>query len=61
MPVGHGGTYNQPNGGKFAVAAVRWLQWTLQSNSTAAAFFTGDGAAKDGWTTESKELQKIQN
>jgi hypothetical protein len=47
------------DGGKFGVAGVRWLQWTLRGNATAAMFFTGAGATSDGWAVESKDLDKI--
>ena len=42
--VGHGGTYNQDNGGPFGVVAVAWLKWQLQGDKSAAGrgFFVGD-------------------
>ena len=41
--VGHGGTYNQDNGGPFGVAAVAWLKWQLQGDTSAAGrgYFVG--------------------
>jgi len=39
--TGHGGTYNEPNGGAFGRVAVDWLQWQLQGDSRAAAIFVG--------------------
>src|SRR6185436_301792 len=30
LPVGHGGTYNEPNGGAAASVAVSWLNWQLR-------------------------------
>ncbi|KAK8079356.1 hypothetical protein PG997_007174 [Apiospora hydei] len=48
--VGHSGTYRQPNGGVFGVAAVQWLQWVLQKNATASLFFTAGGAQAANWT-----------
>ena len=31
--VGHGGTYNEDNGGAFGVAAVAWLKWQLMNDT----------------------------
>ncbi|KAI6370613.1 hypothetical protein MCOR25_004157 [Pyricularia grisea] len=59
QPFGHTGTYRQPYGGTFGVAAVKWLDWVLKGNATAANFFKGDGAVAAGWTVESKNLDKI--
>jgi hypothetical protein len=39
--VGHGGTYNQPNGGEFAGIAVAWLNWQLKGDQKAALMFRG--------------------
>jgi hypothetical protein len=45
--------------GAFGAAAVKWLQYTLQANSTAADWFTGSGAKNDGWDVEFKNLDKL--
>jgi hypothetical protein len=37
--VGHGGTYNQPNGGEFAGIGVAWLNWQLKGDNRAALMF----------------------
>jgi dienelactone hydrolase len=42
MDVGHGATYNQPNGGPFASGPLAWLQWQLKGDSDARAMFVGD-------------------
>lgn len=42
LPVGHGATYNQPNGGPFAEAPLAWLKWQLKGDSAAAAMFVGE-------------------
>ncbi|KAK4193128.1 hypothetical protein QBC35DRAFT_547287 [Podospora australis] len=61
LDVGHGGTYSQPNGGKFGVAAVRFFQWTLRGNATASQFFTNDAeATQAGWQVEKKNLNGVQ-
>lgn len=49
FPVGHMGTYAQPEGGAFAVAAVNWLSWVLKGDSSKESWFTGGGAQKAGW------------
>lgn len=59
LPVGHGGTYFQANGGKFAVAAVNFWKWTLKGDQAAGAYFTGanPGIKAAGWTYESRNLK----
>lgn len=59
--VGHGGTYNEDNGGAFGKAAVAWLKWQLQGDqgSTGRGFFTGNDCAvcKDAkWVVKSRAL-----
>jgi hypothetical protein len=39
--VGHGGTYWDPGGGRFAPIAVAWLQWRLNGDMRAARMFEG--------------------
>ncbi len=60
--VGHGGTYNEDNGGAFGVAAVAWLKWQLLSDTGAKArgYFVGSpcgicGDAK--WQVASRGLR----
>jgi dienelactone hydrolase len=60
--VGHGGTYNQDNGGPFGVVAVAWLKWQLQGDKSAAGrgLFVGDDCAlcKDtSWQVGSRALR----
>lgn len=60
-PVGHGGTYNQDNGGPFGIVAVAWLKWQLQGDTSAAGrgYFVGDNCAicKDaGWQIGARSL-----
>ena len=59
--VGHGGTYNQDNGGPFGVVAVAWLKWQLRGDKSAAGrgYFVGDacGICKDsGWQVAARAL-----
>ena len=35
LDVGHGATYAKPNGGEFAAAPLKWLQWQLQGDRAA--------------------------
>ncbi|KAF2674294.1 hypothetical protein BT63DRAFT_408496 [Microthyrium microscopicum] len=48
-PAGHGGTFNDLNGGVYGVAGAHWVNYVLRGNESEAAWFNG-GAAKDGWT-----------
>jgi dienelactone hydrolase len=42
LPVGHGATYHQPNGGPFAAAPLAWLKWQLKDDAAARAMFVGE-------------------
>ena len=60
--VGHGGTYNEDNGGPFGVAAVAWLKWQLMNDTSAKGkgYFTGANCgicADSKWQTASRSLQ----
>lgn len=58
--VGHGGTYGQYNGGLYAKATVKWLQFVLKGDASARAYFEGNTAVSDGWTNAvSKNLNNI--
>jgi dienelactone hydrolase len=55
LPVGHGGTFSQPNGGDWASIAVKWLDWQLKGDAGAGKWFVGDdcGYCKDSrWRVE---------
>jgi hypothetical protein len=59
--VGHGGTYNEDNGGAYGVAALAWLKWQLQGDTSAKGrgFFTGDNCVvckDEKWTVKSRAL-----
>ena len=54
-PVGHGGTFAEPNGGAWAEVAVRWLDWQLKGDTANAQWFTGEACGlctADEWTVE---------
>jgi len=58
--VGHGGTYNEPNGGRAAQVAVAWLDWQLRGDDNAKHWFVGAecGLCTDKqWTIERKNLK----
>ena len=59
LPVGHGGTYTQTNGGKFGIAGGYWVDWLLRGNSSASTYFIGPGAQNNSWTVEFSDLDKI--
>lgn len=53
MDVGHGATYNMPQGGPFAAGPLAWLEWQLKGDAEARAMFVGDDCgfcADAGWT-----------
>ncbi|HSW39192.1 MAG TPA: hypothetical protein VLL97_06840 [Acidobacteriota bacterium] len=55
LAVGHGGTFSAPDGGDWAVSAVRWLNWQLKGDRAAGAWFLGAdcGLCRDErWTVE---------
>lgn len=51
--TGHGGTYNEPNGGANAQVVVNWLNWQLRGDAKAGNWFVGEDCeicTRDGWT-----------
>ena len=59
LPVGHGGTYFEPNGGAAASVAVSWLDWQLRGDLKSAERFVGDncGLCTDPqWTLQRKQF-----
>src|SRR5512138_99851 len=61
LPVGHGGTYQEPNGGAAAQVAVSWLEWQLRGDAVAARRFVGEdcGLCRDSsWTFERRNFPK---
>jgi hypothetical protein len=60
--VGHGGTYNQDNGGPFGQVAVAWLKWQLQGDTSAKGkgYFIGAncGLCTDSnWQVQTRSLK----
>lgn len=58
LPVGHGGTYFEPNGGKAAAIVVDWLQWQLRGDANAAQAFVG---AECRWCTDPEVTLERKN
>lgn len=59
LPVGHGGTFREQNGGEMAQVSLAWLNWQLWGDETAARQFTGKecGLCRDArWTVARKKL-----
>ncbi|NES14909.1 MULTISPECIES: cellulose binding domain-containing protein [Micromonospora] len=58
LSVGHGGTYDQPNGGEFGRVAVLYLKWRLKGDITAGRNFVGVdcGLCHTEWTVQQKNL-----
>ena len=59
LPVGHGGTFNEPNGGAAASVAVSWLDWQLRGDVQSGKRFVGEdcGLCKDAqWSFERKQF-----
>ncbi|MGC5307957.1 cellulose binding domain-containing protein [Micromonospora zamorensis] len=58
LNVGHGGTYDQTNGGEFGRVAVLYLKWRLTGDTTAGANFVGAncGLCRTQWTVQQKNL-----
>jgi dienelactone hydrolase len=62
LPVGHGGTFQEPNGGAAASVAVSWLEWQLRGDPDAARRFVGDdcGLCRDSrWTLQRKNFTSV--
>jgi hypothetical protein len=57
--IGHGGTYNQPNGGEFGKVAVALLEWQFKGDREAGKMFLGPncGLCQDPkWHVEKKGM-----
>lgn len=56
---GHGGTYGQPNGGRYAEVVLDWLDWQLKGDMAAAKAFKGKDCGlctNPDWTVEAWRL-----
>lgn len=56
---GHGGTYEQPNGGANARMVRAWLDWQLKGKAEHKKLFIGgDLTGYDDWTIKNKNFKK---
>jgi hypothetical protein len=63
LPVGHGGTFNEPNGGAAASVAVSWLNWQLRGDAQSAKRFVGEdcGLCNDApWSLQRKQFPETR-
>jgi dienelactone hydrolase len=60
LDVGHGGTFMEPHGGKFAEITTQWLNWQLKGDQKAGQMFVGDKCglcSQTEWKVERKNLK----
>jgi hypothetical protein len=63
LPVGHGGTFLEQNGGAAASVAVSWLDWQLRGDTQSAKRFVGEdcGLCKDTqWSLQRKQFPEAR-
>ena len=60
LPVGHGGTYSEPNGGSFADMALLWIEWQIRGRGDGEKVFRYCQVPEelDGWTVHAKNFTK---
>ncbi|WP_430500795.1 cellulose binding domain-containing protein [Micromonospora trifolii] len=58
LNVGHGGTYDQANGGEFGRVATLYFKWRLKGDATAGRNFVGSdcGLCRSQWSVQQKNL-----
>ncbi|WP_338446394.1 hypothetical protein V5F89_00945 [Pelagerythrobacter marensis] len=59
LPVGHGGTFSQFDGGDWARVSVHWLDWQLKNDANAGLWFIGENCrlcTTFGWDVVSKNM-----
>ena len=62
LPVGHGGTFLELNGGAAASVAVSWLDWQLRGDRQSAGRFVGEhcGLCQDAqWSLQRKQFPVV--
>lgn len=61
LPTGHGGTFNQPEGGQFAQVGARWLDWRLKGHGEYENFFRYGTLEPgfEGWEVRSKNYTQL--
>lgn len=60
LNVGHGGTYNQENGGTFADMALLWIEWQIRGRGDGEKVFRYCQVPEElaGWTVHSKNFTR---
>jgi hypothetical protein len=59
LAVGHGGTFDEANGGAVGRISAEWLEWQLRGNAKAAESFTGSKCGlcvDDSWKVQRKRI-----
>lgn len=59
IPVGHGGTLGDKDGGRFGKAILNWMLWTMKGDNNAKNYFTS-GYQADGYQVQSKSLENLK-
>jgi hypothetical protein len=55
--VGHGGTWQEPQGGRMGTAVIAWLDWQLKGDARASKIFNGNPCelcSEADWTVKRK-------
>jgi acetyl esterase/lipase len=60
LPVGHGGTYREPNGGQFAEMALLWIEWQIRGRGEGEKVFRYCQVPENlkGWTVHARNFNK---
>ena len=60
LPVGHGGTYNEPLGGQFAEMALYWLEWQIRGRGDGEKVFRYCKVPEElkGWTVHARNFNQ---
>ncbi|EOA81302.1 uncharacterized protein SETTUDRAFT_98884 [Exserohilum turcica Et28A] len=59
IPVGHGGTLFDKDGGRFGKAILNWMLWTMKGDLKAKTYFTS-GYSADGYSVQSRNLDTLK-
>jgi hypothetical protein len=57
LPVGHGGTWQEPRGGRMGAVVIAWLDWQLKGSVAAGETFDAEPCGlctEAGWTVKRK-------
>jgi hypothetical protein len=59
IPVGHGGTLGDANGGRFGKVILNWLLYTFQGKDEGLQYLKS-GYSADQWQVETKSLDALK-